>query len=103
MKKLLALTLSVASFGFAASSVEAKATESPATTVTINAAEPQIRVQIGQNRRNNRRIIRNNRVRTVTQTRIVRVGRQRYRETIQVRYLPNGRTQTRVISRVRTR
>jgi hypothetical protein len=53
-------------------------------------------------RRDNRRNVRRN-VRTVTRTRVVRVGGQRYRETIQVRYLPNGRTQTRVISRVRIR
>ena len=69
-------------------------------TLTSNNAEPQIRVQIGPRR--GRQIRRNNRrVRVVNQTRIVRVGRQRFRETIQIRYLPNGRTQTRVISRVR--
>ena len=42
-------------------------------------------------------------VRVVTQTRIVRAGRQRFRETVQIRYQPNGRTTTRVISRVRVR
>lgn len=41
--------------------------------------------------------------RIVTQTRIVRVGRQRFRETIQIRYQPNGRTTTRVLSRTRIR
>jgi hypothetical protein len=87
MKKLLALTLSLASVGFVASSTEAKAA----------AAAPQVRVQIGQGRRYNRR------VRVVNQTRLVRSGRQVYRETYQIRYLPNGRTQTRLISRVRVR
>jgi hypothetical protein len=87
MKKLLALTLSLASVGFVASSTEANA-----ATVA-----PQVRVQIGQGRRYNRR------VRVATQTRLVRSGRQVYRETYQIRYLPNGRTRTRLISRVRVR
>jgi hypothetical protein len=39
----------------------------------------------------------------VTQTRLVRYGRQVIRETYQITYLPNGRTQTRLISRVRVR
>jgi hypothetical protein len=59
-------------------------------------ADPQIRVQIG---RNNRRRYR--RARTVTTTRITRVGMWRYRETIRVTYLPNGTTRTTVISRQR--
>ena len=99
MKRLLGLTLSLASIGFVASSAEAKAAEpsvSPATTIAANAAEPQWR-----NR--NRRGRYNGRVRAVTQTRLVRRGRQVYRETYQVRYLPNGRIQTRLISRVRVR
>ena len=41
------------------------------------------------------------RVRIVTRTRIVwRYGR-RYRETYRITYLPNGRTRTQVVSRVR--
>ncbi len=58
---------------------------------------------ISRVRINNQPRYNNNRTRVVNQTRIVRVGRQRYRETIQIRYLPNGRTQTRVINRVRIR
>ena len=58
MKKLLAL----ASIGFAASSVEAKATESAAKNITANAVEPQTRIRIG-NRNRNRRVIR---IRTIT-------------------------------------
>jgi hypothetical protein len=58
-----------------------------------------------QNRRNDRsdNDWRNKRARTVTQTRIVRQGFRTYRETIQIKYLPNGRTQTKVISRTRIR
>jgi hypothetical protein len=37
----------------------------------------------------------------VTTTRIRYIGRYRYRETLRITYLPNGRTRTRVISRVR--
>jgi hypothetical protein len=104
MKKILALTLSLASIGFVASSAEAKAAQSsisPATIIAANSAVPQVRIQIGSGRRNNRR--NNRRVRTTTQTRLVRYGRQVYRETYQLMYLPNGRTQTSLISRVRVR
>lgn len=99
MKKFLTLSLLLAAAIFAVPSAEAK-TNNAAGLVSANAVAPQIRVQIGP-RRN--RQIRNYRVRVVNQVRIIRVGRQRYRETIQIRYLPNGRTQTRVLSRVRVR
>lgn len=78
------------------------------TAIFANAAptaksEPQLWAgqqtrTVQQNTRWNRRG-----ARIVTQTRIVRVGRQRFRETVQIRYQPNGRTTTRVISRVRIR
>ena len=99
MKKLLGLTLSLLSLGFIATGTEAQAAETanaPATTIVAQAA-PQVYGQRGWRRRNNRR------VRIVTQTRIVQRGRQRFRETYQIRYLPNGRTQTTLISRVRIR
>jgi hypothetical protein len=101
MKKLLALTLSLASLGFIASTAEAKTTEaaiSPATTIA-RAAAPQRPWE--WDRRNDRRNQR--RVRTVTQTRLVRYGRQVYRETYQTMYLPNGRTRTQLVSRIRVR
>lgn len=98
MKKLLALTLSLASIGFVASSAEAKASGSSNSAAVINAAAAPATVQW---RRNDRRY--NRRVRTVTQSRLVRVGRRIFRETYQITYLPNGRTQTRLISRVRVR
>lgn len=102
MKKLLALTLSLASIGFVASSAEAKTSESSNSAAAINAASAPATVQWRRNdRRNNRRY--NRRVRTVTQSRLVRYGRQLFRETYRITYLPNGRTQTRLISRVRVR
>lgn len=45
----------------------------------------------------------NRRPRTVIRTRIRTVGFRRYRETVRYTYLPNGRTRTQVISRVRIR
>lgn len=86
MKKLLTISALLGSLIIFAPSQEANA----ATTV----AAPQVRIQIG---RNQRRGIR----RTVTQTRIVRRGFATYRETYRVTYLPNGRTRTQIISRVR--
>ena len=89
MKKLLitALLGSVA----AVIPVSAEAKSGPASVETT-----QIRVQIG---RNSRRYSR--RVRTRTYTRIVGFGRNRFRETVRVTYLPNGRTISRVIRRQR--
>jgi cytochrome c len=96
-KKLLALTLSLASLGFVASSAQAsEASISPAVSTATSAAQPQWR-RDRWGRRNNRRVY------VTTQSRLVRYGRQLFRETYQVRHLPNGRTQTRLISRVRVR
>lgn len=95
MKRLLGLTLSLASIAFVAPAAEANAAVPSVNTpagVTAYAAAPQ-----WQRRRNNRR------VRVVTQSRLVRRGRAVYRETYRTRYMPNGRTVTRLISRVRVR
>jgi hypothetical protein len=92
MKKLLIVTLTLASFGvfgFGSQTAEAKAA----------AIAPQLRVQIGPQR--DRGWYRNRRIRTVRQTRIVQRGWRRYRETYLVRYFPNGQTQTMLISRER--
>ncbi|HEX8177197.1 MAG TPA: hypothetical protein VF543_19065 [Pyrinomonadaceae bacterium] len=98
MKKILALTLSLASIVFVASSAEAAdKSASAATTITASSSAAQLRRSGIFGRRINRR------ARIVTQTRLVRYGRRIFRETYQVRYLPNGRTQTRLISRVRVR
>ncbi len=56
-----------------------------------------------QTYRNNQRVnqTKNNRgVRTYTQTKIVRIRGQQYRETYQVKVRPNGKTTSKLISRV---
>ena len=68
-----------------------------AKTANAVTADPQIRVQIGPQRRNNRR------VRSVIRTRIVRRGNGTFRETYRITYLRNGRTTEQLISRVRVR
>jgi hypothetical protein len=99
MKKLLSVALLLGSVGFVATSAEAKPASpaaSPTAYVAASAA-PQWNGQWRNRRRWDRR------ARVTTQTRLVRVGRRVFRETYQVRYLPNGMTQTRLISRVRVR
>jgi hypothetical protein len=91
MKKAIITALIFGSAVLALPAVEANA----ATTAT-SVGEPQIRVQIGRNRRNRR-------TRTVTRTRITRVGYRTYRETIRTTYFANGRTRTQIIRRVRVR
>ena len=86
MRKLLGIALAAASVGVAAPATEAKA----ATPSTATAAQ-------WRRQRHNRRAY------VTTQSRLVRVGRRVYRETYQVRRLPNGRTTARLISRVRVR
>ena len=104
MKKILALTLTLGSIGFAASSAEAKPSISPASAIAAAGVAPQVRLRIGpQRRRRWDRGYRRGLVRVTTQSRFVRVGRHVWRETYQVRYLPNGLTQTRLISRVQVR
>lgn len=93
MKKLVALTLTLASFGFLGLGFEAS--EAKASTVTTT---PQVRIQYGSQRNNWRR---HRGVRTVRTTRIVRRGYRTYRETYLVRYYPNGRTTTTLIDRDR--
>lgn len=97
MKRFLALALTLASVGLTASAAELKAEVSGGEVASRAAAAPAA-VQWRRNNRWGR-----NRVRVTTQTRLVRRGRQVWRETYQVRYLPNGGTQTRLISRVRVR
>lgn len=88
MKKFLTLSLLLGAIAFTIPSVEA-------ATKTSQPTAQQNRYQ------QNRQIRRG--VRVVTRTRIVRQGFRTYRETIQIRYLPNGRTITRIINRVRIR
>jgi len=91
MKKLLILTLMLGTIAVAAPVIEAR-------SVTANSLNTAAETQM---RRGQPRGRWNRRVRTTTTTRIRMVGRVRYRETIRVTYLPNGRTRTQVISRVR--
>ena len=101
MKKLLSLSLILGAMAFAVpSAAEAKTSGSPA------AAIPQNDMRMTQNRRYRRwenRRWNNRRVRTVTTTRIRRIGFRTYRETIRTTYLPNGGTRTVIINRVRIR
>lgn len=98
MKKLLTLSLMLGAMAFAIPS----AAEAKTTGAAVSA--PQIRVQIGRNRRWENRRWNNRRLRrTVTTTRIRRDGFRTYRETIRTTYLPNGGVRTQVISRVRIR
>lgn len=90
MKKLVTLSLMIIAGMFAVPAAEASS-----TAAALNA--PQIRVRIGRQPRRGRR------VRVTTTTRIAREGRHLFRETIRTTYFPNGRTETRVISRVRIR
>jgi hypothetical protein len=99
MKKLLALILTSVSLLLAVPNVST-------TVANANAmGNPQIRVQIGRPRRDrywrDRDRERYGYGRTVMQTRYVRRGWATYRETYQVRYLPNGMVQTNLISRIR--
>lgn len=99
MKKFLALTLTLASVGFVATSAEAK-TAGTANSVTATAATKAAAAPVAVQWRNPRN---RTRIRMRTYSRLVRRGRWVYRETYQVRYMPNGRTVTRLISRVRVR
>lgn len=92
MKKLLILSLMLLTVGLVVPSV-AEAKTNSASSAT--AAELQV---YGQRRGRNWN---RGRVRTVTRTRIVWRSGRRYRETYRITYLPNGRTRTKVISRVR--
>lgn len=97
VKKILALTLTFASLGIFTSSVQASADKSSNLALN-NSPDPQVRIQIGQDRygRRYRRGARSYRT-----SRIVRYGRRLYRETYLVTYLPNGRTRTTLIDRDR--
>jgi len=96
MKKFLAIALTLASVGFTASTAEAKAAD-PSNSFGVAPAlkAAPAAAQVWRNR--------NRRARVTTRSRLVRVGRRVYRETYQIRYMPNGRTSTRLISRVRVR
>jgi hypothetical protein len=98
MKKVLGIALAIATLGIGVSA-EAKATDvsQQHSTVAASSAAQWQRDRYG--RRYERRG--ENRRRSVTRSRLVRYGRRLYRETYLVTYWPNGRTDTRLISRTR--
>ena len=93
MKRVLGLILALSSMGFVVSA-EAKTTANENSSTIAASSAPQWQRNRGYNRRYERR-------RTVTRSRYVRYGRRLYRETYVVTYWPNGRTDTRLISRQR--
>jgi hypothetical protein len=101
MKKVLGIALAIATLGMGVSA-EAKASDvsQANSTVAASSAAQWQRDRYGRryDRRNDRRY---GRQRSVTQSRLVRYGRRLYRETYLVTYWPNGRTNTRLISRTR--
>lgn len=101
MKRVLGITLALLSMGFIVSA-EAKPADvsHQNSTVAASPAPQWQRDRYGRryDRRNDRRY---NRSRSVTRSRVVRYGRGVYRETYLVTYWPNGRTNTRLISRHR--
>src|SRR5688572_27299048 len=99
MKKLLAIALTLASFVVMGFSEQASAATRSATFETASAV-PQWQNQDWRYR-NRRHRVNRSRVRTYRTSRVVRYGYRTYRETYLVRALPNGRTQTTLISRVR--
>jgi hypothetical protein len=97
MKRVLGITLALLSMGFIVSA-EAKPADVSHQNSTV-AASPAPQWQRDRyGRRYDRRY---NRSRSVTRSRVVRYGRSIYRETYLVTYWPNGRTNTRLISRSR--
>ncbi|QYO66727.1 hypothetical protein [Leptolyngbya sp. 7M] len=80
----------------------AKANSSSATAVSESTQFWEGQQRRGRGRGNDRRW-NNRRPITYYQTRIVRRWGRTYRETIRVTRLPNGRVQTKVVSRVRIR
>jgi len=106
MKRLLALALSIASITIGASPAEAKATGSsisPTTIIAANTAAPQFERQDRRGRQDRWGRRNNHRVRTMIRTRYVSYGRRLFRETYLIRFLPRGRVETVLISRVRVR
>ena len=92
MKRVLGLILALTSMGFVVSAEAKPANSANTITVAANSA-PQ-----WQRNRNYRRY---DRRRSVTRSRLVRLGRRVYRETYVITYWPNGHTDTRLISRQR--
>ena len=97
MKRVLGIALALSTLGFVPAAQAKAADVQQNSTITASSAPQWQRDRDG--RRYDRRY--NNRRRSVTRSRLVRYGRRLYRETYVVTYWPNGRTDTRLISRTR--
>jgi len=94
MKKIITLSMLLVTFAFTATFASAQ------SYFPQNDRYDRSQRDTRWNDRNQR----NNRgVRIVTRTRIVRQGFRTFRETIQIKYFPNGKVTTKVISRTRIR
>ena len=101
MKKILGIALAIATLGIGVSAEE-KASDVSQQNITVAASSAAQWQRDRYGRRYERRYDRRySRQRSVTQSRLVRYGRRLYRETYLVTYWPNGRTNTRLISRTR--
>ena len=110
VKKLLTVFLAIISMTFIVPAAEAKTSLENETNSAVNYSQQRNRRvrrnndrRYQRNRRDNRRYQNRSRVRTVYRTRYVRRGRWIYRETYRIMYLPNGRVNTKLVSRVRVR
>lgn len=92
MKRVLIFSIILGSLALVVPAADAK--------TSFSAAVEQRVVYVGPPQRNRRW---NRRPYSVIRTRIVRIGFRRYRETVRITYLPNGRTRYQVIRRVRIR
>lgn len=104
MKRVLGIAFALLTLGFVVPA-EASTAEKSLATATIAASPiPQWqRDRYRHDRYDRDRYDRYNRhqTRAVTRSRIVRYGGRLYRETYVVRYFPNGRVNTQLISRSR--
>ena len=97
MKRVLGIVLALSTLAVVPVAANAADVSHQNSTVTASSAPQWQRDRYG--RRYDRRW--ENRRRSVTRQRLVRYGRRLYRETYVVTYWPNGRTDTRLISRTR--
>jgi len=99
MKKFITLSLVLASTLFTATFASAQTYFPQQDRYDRNRRDDR-----WNDRRDDRNWRVNNRgVRIVTQTRIVRQGFRTFRETLQIKYFPNGKVTTKVLSRTRIR
>ena len=96
MKRVLGIVFALLTLGFVVPTEAKTSVNSNENATRAANAAAQYQRYRRWDRYNNRR-----QTRAVTRSRIVRYGRRLYRETYVVRYYPNGRIDTRLISRTR--